>query len=89
VGKNSIKGGGGCTGNSGPEKRVSCLLLTARSALDCSVHVYTGRGWVPEPYLLEDLGKMEDRLAGLLQQVGHGGLVPHGHLILAHVQGKA
>jgi hypothetical protein len=32
---------------------------------------------------------MEDRLAGLLQQVGHGGLVPHGHLILAHVQGKA
>ncbi len=37
-------------------------------------------------YLLKDLREVEQGLAGLLEQAGHGGLVPHCDLALPHIQ---
>ncbi len=38
------------------------------------------------PYLLKDLREVEQGLAGLLEQAGHGRLVPHSDLALSHIQ---
>jgi hypothetical protein len=37
-------------------------------------------------YLLKDLREVEEGLAGLLEQAGHGRLVSHSDLALPHVQ---
>jgi hypothetical protein len=37
-------------------------------------------------YLLKDLREVEQGLAGLLEQAGHGGLISHSDLALPHIK---